>query len=121
MEYRYLGRSGLRVSVLTMGTMTFGGVGGFKAIGDERAQGGARADRLCLDAGVNLIDTANIYSSGESEKIIGEVLGGKRPNDLLIASKVRFRHRARGRTARGCRGTTSSRQVEASLGRLRPT
>ena len=79
MEYRYLGRSGLKVSVLTMGTMTFGGGGGFAAAGRQRPRRrrGEQID-ICLDAGVNLIDTANVYSRGLSEEIIGEALGGKR-------------------------------------------
>jgi aryl-alcohol dehydrogenase-like predicted oxidoreductase len=89
MEYRTLGRSGLRVSVLTMGTMTFGGTGGFAAVGttgvDEARQ---QVDR-CLDAGINLIDTADVYSGGQSEEILGEVLGGRRER-VLVATKVRM-------------------------------
>ena len=61
MEYRYLGRSGLKVSMLTMGTMTFGGVGGFKATGASSLSEAREQIDLCLDAGVNLIDTANVY------------------------------------------------------------
>ncbi|MEN3360072.1 MAG: hypothetical protein V7637_4054 [Mycobacteriales bacterium] len=89
MEYRTLGRSGLRVSVLTMGTMTFGGTGGFAAVGttgvDEARQ---QVDR-CLEAGINLIDTADVYSGGQSEEILGEVLGGRRER-VLVATKVRM-------------------------------
>jgi aryl-alcohol dehydrogenase-like predicted oxidoreductase len=90
MEYRYLGRSGLRVSVLTMGTMTFGGGGGFAKVGSSDTTEARALIHQCVDAGVNLLDTANVYSSGRSEEIIGEALGGKRPGGLLIASKVRF-------------------------------
>ena len=92
MEYRYLGRSGLKVSTLTMGTMTFGGAGGFAAAG-KPAISARRAGQidLCIDAGINLIDTANVYSQGVSEEIIGEALGGKRQDDVLIASKARMR------------------------------
>ncbi len=89
MEYRPLGRSGLRISVLTLGTMTFGGRGVFKAVGDTDLDGARRQIDMCLDAGVNLIDTADVYSAGRSEEIVGEVVQGRR-DDLLIATKVRF-------------------------------
>lgn len=90
MQYRNLGRSGLKVSALAMGTMTFGGKGGFEAAGTAGVAEARKLIGQCLDAGVNLIDTADIYSVGESESIIGEVLGGTRPNDVLLCSKVRF-------------------------------
>ena len=90
MEYRTLGRSGLKVSVLTMGTMTFGGAGGFAKAGNTDLAGARRQIDLCLDTGVNLIDTADVYSRGLAEEIVGEALGAKR-NDVLVASKVRFR------------------------------
>jgi aryl-alcohol dehydrogenase-like predicted oxidoreductase len=88
MEYRALGQSGLRVSVLTMGTMTFGGAGSFKNVGSTDVQQARRQVDMCLDAGVNLIDTADIYSDGQSEEIVGEVLSGRR-DKLLLATKVR--------------------------------
>jgi aryl-alcohol dehydrogenase-like predicted oxidoreductase len=91
MEYRYLGRSGLKVSTLTMGTMTFGGQGPFSRVGSTGLEGARSMIDMCIDAGVNLIDTANVYSSGLSEEIIGEALGGNRKNDVLIASKARLR------------------------------
>lgn len=90
MEYRQLGRSGLRVSTLTMGTMTFGGKGWAKKTGDVGVKDASRLVDICLDAGVNLIDTADVYSEGASEEIIGEILGGKRKNGVLIATKARF-------------------------------
>jgi aryl-alcohol dehydrogenase-like predicted oxidoreductase len=89
MEYRQLGRSGLRVSVLTLGTMTFGGRGGFAAVGATDVAGARRQVDMCLDAGVNLIDTADVYSGGLSEEITGEVLKGRR-DDVLLSSKVRM-------------------------------
>ncbi|MFI5494154.1 aldo/keto reductase [Actinoplanes sp. NPDC051859] len=89
MEYRQLGRSGLRVSVLTMGTMTFGGKGGFAAVGATDVAEARRQVDQCLDAGVNLIDTADVYSDGLSEEIVGEVLAGRR-DDVLVATKVRM-------------------------------
>ena len=66
MEYRRLGRSGLFVSTLTLGTMTFGGRGDFSAVGSTDVVTATRQVDMCLDAGVNLFDTADIYSGGES-------------------------------------------------------
>jgi aryl-alcohol dehydrogenase-like predicted oxidoreductase len=88
-EYRTLGGSGLRVSVLTMGTMTFGGTGGFGDVGSTGLVEARRQVDMCLDAGVNLIDTADVYSAGLSEEIVGEVLDGRRDRALL-ATKVRM-------------------------------
>ncbi len=89
MEYRQLGRSGLRVSTLTMGTMTFGGSGGFASVGNTDVAEARKQIDACLDAGVNLVDTADVYSSGASEEIVGEVLHG-RYDRTLIATKARF-------------------------------
>jgi aryl-alcohol dehydrogenase-like predicted oxidoreductase len=90
MEYRLLGRSGLKVSTITMGTMTFGGVGWAKTVGDLGVNDARRLVDLCVDAGVNLIDTADAYSQGVCEEILGEILGGPRKNGVLIATKARF-------------------------------
>ena len=89
MEYRALGRSGLRVSVLTMGTMTFGGTGDFAKVGTTDVALARRQVDMCLEAGVNLIDTADVYSGGRSEEILGEVLRGRR-DQVLVATKVRM-------------------------------
>ncbi len=89
MEYRALGRSGLKVSVLTMGTMTFGGQQQFANVGSTDVGEARRQVDRCLDAGVNLVDTADVYSRGLSEEIVGEVLHGRR-DDVLIATKVRM-------------------------------
>ena len=89
MEYRQLGNSGLRVSVLTLGTMTFGGVGWSSMVGSTDVDGAQRQIGMCLDAGVNLIDTADVYSAGASEEIVGQALGGRR-DDVLLATKVRM-------------------------------
>lgn len=89
MEYRQLGRSGLRVSTLTFGTMTFGGREKFGLVGATGVAEARRQVDACLDAGVNLIDTADIYSLGRSEEIVGEVLKG-RFDRTLIATKARF-------------------------------
>jgi aryl-alcohol dehydrogenase-like predicted oxidoreductase len=90
MQYRQLGRSGLLVSTLTMGTMTFGGRGDFAKTGNTDVTGATRQIDMCLDAGVNLIDTADMYSTGASEEIVGEVLRGRR-HRTLVATKARFR------------------------------
>jgi aryl-alcohol dehydrogenase-like predicted oxidoreductase len=90
MEYRLLGRSGLKISTVTMGTMTIGGGGKFAQVGSVGVDEARRYVDLCLDAGVNLIDTADIYSTGACEEILGEVLGGKRKNGVLLATKARF-------------------------------
>lgn len=78
MDYRQLGRSRLRVSSLTLGTMGFGGGRPFKPVGELGADDARRQFDLCLDQGVNLIDTANMYSAGRSEEIVGEALEGRR-------------------------------------------
>src|SRR5579875_2865736 len=89
MEYRRLGTSGLKVSALTLGTMTFGGGGNFAKVGDTDVAGARRQMDMCRDAGINIIDTADVYSTGGSEEIVGEVLQGRR-DDFLLATKVRF-------------------------------
>src|SRR3954467_12416909 len=86
MEYRQLGRSGLRVSALTLGTMTFGND---PSVGTTDTAGARRRLDMCLDAGINLIDTADVYSAGRSEEIVGEAIQGRRDR-LLLASKARF-------------------------------
>jgi len=70
--------------------MTFGGRGPFAKIGDLGVDDARKIIDLCVDHGVNLIDTANMYSGGRSEEIIGEALGGKRPGSMLISSKARM-------------------------------
>ncbi|AYG59497.1 aldo/keto reductase [Rhizobium jaguaris] len=118
MEYRLLGRSGLKVSTITMGTMTFGGVGWAKTVGDLGVSEAKRLVDMCLDAGVNLIDTADVYSQGASEEILGEIIGGRRKNGVLIATKARFS------MGQGVNDAGSSRQhliqaCEASLKRMK--
>src|SRR5918995_452737 len=89
MDYRQLGRSGLRVSSLTLGTMTFGGGGKFANVGSTGVDGARRQIDMCLDAGVNLIDTADVYSDGASEEILGQALGDRRDR-VLLATKARM-------------------------------
>ena len=90
MEYRYLGHSGLKVSTLTLGTMTFGGKERFAKLGNIDVKEAREIIHLCIDHGINLIDTANVYSYGRSEEIVGEALQGKRPGNVLISTKARM-------------------------------
>src|ERR1700735_5037630 len=91
MEYRLLGRSGLNVPVLTFGTGTFGGKGDFfKAWGDTDAKGATRLVDICLDAGLTMFDSADVYSAGAAEEILGEAIKGRR-NQVLISTKATFR------------------------------
>jgi aryl-alcohol dehydrogenase-like predicted oxidoreductase len=89
MEYRQLGRSGLRVSRLSLGTMTFGGHGPFRAVGQTDLDTAREQISMALDAGVNLIDTADVYSGGVAEEILGQALAGRR-DQVLLATKARF-------------------------------
>jgi aryl-alcohol dehydrogenase-like predicted oxidoreductase len=91
MDYRLLGDSGLKVSALCFGTGTFGGgTEFFKAWGTTGVEDAKRLIGLCLDAGVNIFDTADVYSDGLSEEILGKAVQGKR-NNLLISTKATFR------------------------------
>jgi len=90
MEYRQLGHSGLKVSALSFGAGTFGGGNEFfKAWGDTGVEGAKKIVDLNLEAGVNLFDTADVYSNGLSEEILGKAITGKR-DKLLISSKATF-------------------------------
>lgn len=118
MEYRLLGRSGLKISTISIGSMTFGGVGWAKTVGDIGVDEAKRFVDVCIDAGVNLIDTADGYSHGLSEEIVGEIVRDRRKSGLLIATKVRYP------TGDGPNDTGLSRHhviaaCEASLKRLK--
>jgi aryl-alcohol dehydrogenase-like predicted oxidoreductase len=91
MEYRLLGGSGLKVPALSFGTGTFGGGSEFfKAWGDTDVAEASRLIDICLEAGVNLFDTADVYSDGRSEEVLGKALEGKRDR-ALISTKTTFR------------------------------
>src|SRR5579872_6472840 len=91
MEFRQLGRSGLKVPVLSFGTGTFGGgTDFFKAWGASDVAEATRLVDICLDAGVNLFDTADVYSNGLSETILGKAVAGRR-EEVLISTKATFR------------------------------
>jgi aryl-alcohol dehydrogenase-like predicted oxidoreductase len=117
MQYRQLGSSGLRVSTLTLGTMGFGGTGWASPVGQIGVAGAREQLAVARDAGVNLIDTADVYSNGLSEEILGEALGNDR-DDVLIATKVRM-PMGEGPNDAGLSRHHIIRSVEASLRRLR--
>ena len=83
MRYRTLGRTGIDVSVQCLGTMMFG------AIGNREHDECIRVVEVALDRGINFIDTADMYSAGESEEIVGKALRGRR-DDVVLATKVHF-------------------------------
>ncbi len=118
MEYRTLGKSGLKVSTLTLGTMTFGGKDKFSEVGTSGVKEASEIISYAIDHGINLLDTANIYSDGMSEEIIGEVLQGKRPQDVLISTKARMPV-ADGVNNEGFSRLHLIRECEKSLKRLR--
>ncbi len=90
MEYRQLGASGLRVPALSFGTATFGGGNDFfKAWGSTDVAEATKLVNICLDAGVNLFDTANVYSNGMAEEILGQAIKGLQ-NQVLISTKATF-------------------------------
>lgn len=90
MEFRQLGSAGLRVPVLSFGTATFGGVGDFyRAWGSTDVAGAKRLVDVCVDAGVNFFDTANSYSKGLAEEILGAAIAGRR-HELLLGTKATF-------------------------------
>jgi aryl-alcohol dehydrogenase-like predicted oxidoreductase len=116
MEYRRLGRSGLYVSAMTLGTMTFGGRGDFGMVGSTDVATATRQVDACLDAGVNLFDTADMYSDGESEEILGQAISGRRDR-LLLATKACMAV-GDGPNEAGLSRQHLIRQCEASLRRL---
>jgi len=118
MEYRQLGGSGLKVPALSFGVATFGGGNEFfRAFGDTDVAEARRLIEICLEAGVNLFDTADIYSNGLSEEVLGKALAGRRRDEVLISTKATFRF------GEGPNNVGSSRyhliqSCEASLRRL---
>jgi aryl-alcohol dehydrogenase-like predicted oxidoreductase len=117
MEFRSLGRSGLKVPVLTLGTGTFGGTGEFfSAWGNSQVEDAKRLIDICLEAGLNMFDTADIYSAGESEKILGQAIKGRR-DEVLISTKATFRM-GDGPNDVGSSRHHLSKAIDASLKRL---
>lgn len=108
MEYRFLGNTGIRVSQLCFGTMSFGG--------DADEETSAALFKRCRDAGINFFDCANTYSAGRAEEILGRLIAGNR-HELIITSKVYF-PTGPDINARGATRRNILLQVEASLKRL---
>jgi len=116
MEYRQLGRSGLRVPVLSFGTGTFGGGGMFEAFGTTGVEEATRLVSICLEAGLTMFDSADVYSQGIAEEVLGAAIRGRR-DQVLISTKGTFP------TGPGPNDVGSSRHhlinaCEASLKRL---
>ena len=120
MEYRTLGRSGLRISRLLLGAMTFGAGSGIwgEIAGLDRAQA-ARLVAVAAEQGINLIDTADVYSQGKSEEVVGQVLSdlGLDETHMLVATKVRLRT-GPGPNEVGLGRSHILRSVERSLKRI---
>ena len=91
MKYRLLGRTGLLVSELCLGTMTFFGKGFWEVVGKQGQELANEIVARSLEAGINFIDTANVYSFGESETMLGKALEGRPRDEVIIATKVRGR------------------------------
>ena len=117
MHYRKLGHSGLQVSRFVLGTVPFGGKAGFEKAGNVNAAEARRFIDIALDHGVNMIDTADLYSMGGAEEVVGEALGDKRDR-LIIASKARS-PLGDGPNQSGASRYHLIRACEASLRRLR--
>jgi aryl-alcohol dehydrogenase-like predicted oxidoreductase len=90
MEYRQLGRSGLKVPVLSFGTGTFGGGGVFEAFGTTGPEEATRLVSICLESGLTLFDSADVYSAGLAEEVLGAAIRGRR-GQVLISTKGTFR------------------------------
>ena len=116
MEYRLLGASGLEVSVLSFGTMTLGGEGRFAAMGNVQADEARRLMEICIEGGVNLFDTADIYSLGKSEEVLGQALGARR-KEIVLATKA-FARLESGTNKAGLSRRHILEACEASLRRL---
>jgi aryl-alcohol dehydrogenase-like predicted oxidoreductase len=120
MEFRQLGYCGLKVPVLSFGAGTFGGgTEFFKAWGSSDVAEATRLVDICLEAGVNLFDTADVYSDGMSEEILGQAIKGKR-NQVLISTKANFRmNKNQGANDLGSSRHHLMESCEASLRRLK--
>lgn len=118
MEYRQLGRSGLKVPVLSLGTGTFGGQGAmFSRWGDTGENEARRLVDICLESGLNFFDTADVYSAGLSEEILGAAIQGRR-DQLLVSTKASFTM-GQGPNDKGSSRHHLIRACEASLRRLK--
>ena len=115
MEYRPLGRTGVQVSKLCLGTMMFG------AWGNTDHDDSIRIIHRALDAGVNFVDTADVYSAGESEEIVGKALEGARRDDVVLATKFWVPDGRGPQPRAAARGAGSSRRSRTRCGGSAPT
>ena len=113
MRYRVLGGTGIEVSVHCLGTMMFG------AVGNPDHDDCVRIIHAALDAGINFVDTADMYSAGESEEIVGKALKGRR-DDVVLATKVHF-PMGEGPNRAATRGAGSSTRSSRACGACAPT
>ena len=119
MEFRQLGKSGLQVPVLCFGTGTFGGGNDFfKAWGETDVKEATQLVNLCMEAGVNFFDTADVYSQGLSEEILGQAIKHLPREQVLISTKATFRF-GDGPNNVGSSRYHLTRQVDGSLKRLK--
>ena len=116
MEYRNLGRSGLKVSLHTLGTMNFSGEGFFGMAGSLSVKDSKKLVDMAVDHGVNLFDTSNAYTTGKSEEALGAILKG-RSDQLMVGTKVRFAM-GKGPNEQGLSRFHIIHECEASLKRL---
>ena len=116
MEYRQLGRSGLKISLHTLGTMNFSGEGFFGMAGSLSVAESKRLVDLAVDHGVNMLDTSNAYTTGKSEEALGAILKG-RSDQLMVGTKVRFAM-GKGPNEQGLSRFHIIHECEASLKRL---
>jgi aryl-alcohol dehydrogenase-like predicted oxidoreductase len=117
MEYRFLGNSGLRVPVLSIGTATFAGGDRVGSWGDIQLEEARRIIGIAMDAGANFFDTADVYSGGRAEEVLGQAISGRR-DQVLIGTKASFRGGAGGPNDVGSSRSHLVRALEGSLRRL---
>ena len=118
MEFRQLGRSGLKVPVFSFGTGTFAGAGDFfNKWGNSDVAEATRLVDICLETGINFFDTADVYSRGASEQILGQAVKGRR-DKVLISTKATFRFDENDPNAVGSSRFHLLRTIDAQLKRL---
>ncbi|MDN7243554.1 aldo/keto reductase [Planococcus sp. N028] len=116
MEYIYLGNSGLRVPKYILGTVPFSGTNGFEAAGNIKEDSARRMVDLSLEAGINMFDTANLYSKGDAERVLGGAIRGRR-DEVLLTSKTGF-PLGENPNARGASRNNILASIDRSLKRL---
>ncbi|SDW10556.1 Predicted oxidoreductase [Marinococcus luteus] len=116
MEYVYLGNSGLRVPKYILGTIPFSGTNGFEATGNIDENDARRIVDISLEAGMNMFDTANLYSKGDAERVLGSAIKGRR-NEVLLTSKTGF-HFDNDPNALGASRSNIEASIDRTLERL---